>query len=501
MSRLLSILLALAAAGGLYGAGRLNDPLLQARRDHGISQADPLVNAPPLVAFTTVALGGFRGILADILWMRSARLQEEGRYFELVQLADWITKLEPRFTAVWAYHAWNLSYNISVLFQSPEDRWRWVRHGVHLLRDEGLRYNPGDPRLLYELGWIFQHKISGSTDNAHRFYKQAWAEEMMQLFDGPQPDYGALTLAAPDRATLLRRPGVAELVSELERTGRDPFRWERAAEARDAPPDDPLRGAPGRELVDHLRLVRLRDVYKLDPALMRDVDAECGPLDWRLPQAHAIYWGWQSRRIATEEFDRLSAERMIFQSQADAFRQGSLFVVPQRRLFIPSPNLALVPRVEATFLRALQEFPDQDTLRVAHGNFLREAILILFTYNHSEEARRLFDELRQRYPSPETARGFQPYVLQAFARKVNDLSDREAQALVEGALYQSIYWQALGDADRAAGFNQLGRLCWEAYMAPRMDNAEFRERTGLPPLEDLRKLARERVSEELGGLR
>lgn len=87
------------------------------------------------MAFTTVALGGFRGIIADMLWMRASELQNEGKFFELAQLADWITKLEPRFPTVWAFHAWNMAYNISVLFPDPEDRWRWVQQGIRLLRD------------------------------------------------------------------------------------------------------------------------------------------------------------------------------------------------------------------------------------------------------------------------------------------------------------------------------------------------------------------------------
>ena len=37
---------------------------------------------PPMVAFTTVALGGFRGLLADLLWLRAGALQEDGKYFE-----------------------------------------------------------------------------------------------------------------------------------------------------------------------------------------------------------------------------------------------------------------------------------------------------------------------------------------------------------------------------------------------------------------------------------
>ena len=105
MNRLGSILILLLAGLLLAFAARRNVPLRNLREQSGITQADPLINAPPLVTFTTVALGGFRGMLADFLWLRASRLQQEGQYFELVQLADWITKLEPRFTTVWAYHA------------------------------------------------------------------------------------------------------------------------------------------------------------------------------------------------------------------------------------------------------------------------------------------------------------------------------------------------------------------------------------------------------------
>src|SRR5690348_8955185 len=55
-------------------------------------------NAPPVLAFTTVALGGFRGLIANALWIRANELQQDGKFFEMVQLADWITKMEPTFT-------------------------------------------------------------------------------------------------------------------------------------------------------------------------------------------------------------------------------------------------------------------------------------------------------------------------------------------------------------------------------------------------------------------
>src|SRR5690606_13788077 len=61
----------------------------------GLTRIAPLENAPPVLAFTTKALGGFRGLIANALWIRASELQEEGKYFEMVQLADWITKLQP----------------------------------------------------------------------------------------------------------------------------------------------------------------------------------------------------------------------------------------------------------------------------------------------------------------------------------------------------------------------------------------------------------------------
>jgi hypothetical protein len=162
----------------LAGAGTLNRRLLQLRGDLHLTQAPPTENMPPLVAFTTVALGGFRGILADVLWMRAGTLQDEGRYFELVQLSDWISKLQPRSDAIWAYHAWNMAYNLSALMGTPAEKWRWVRNGIVLLRDEGMVDDPGSPRLHLELAWLFLHKLGTDTDSAAPFYRQQWAAEV-----------------------------------------------------------------------------------------------------------------------------------------------------------------------------------------------------------------------------------------------------------------------------------------------------------------------------------
>src|SRR5215475_9371602 len=171
------LLLALAALL-LISIGPIQRAMNRDRKTLGITRVEPLKNAPPVLAFTTVALGGFRGLISNALWIRATDLQDDDKFFEMAQLADWITKLEPNFVQVWLVQAWNMAYNISVKFKDYPDRWRWVKRGFELLRDEGLQYNPNEVLIYRELGWIFQHKMGQNLDDASLHYKQMWANEM-----------------------------------------------------------------------------------------------------------------------------------------------------------------------------------------------------------------------------------------------------------------------------------------------------------------------------------
>ncbi len=250
----------------------LNVRLLRMRGDLHLTQAPPTQNMPPAVAFTTVALGGFRGILADVLWMRAGTLQDEGRYFELVQLSDWISKLQPRSPAIWAYHAWNMAYNLSALMATPAEKWRWVRSGILLLRDDGMRANPGSPRLHQELAWLFLHKLGTDSDSFAATYRQQWAAEV---------DSGA---------------------------------------------------AP------------------LDPARVRQIETQFGPLDWRTPQAHAIYWASEGLTFDHTEFEDLALRRMIYQALLQRISLGENRYIPPTIAFLEEtrqrhPRIAALPEV------------------------------------------------------------------------------------------------------------------------------------------------------------
>ena len=338
-----SLLLCVAAALLLISSGTQHSTLHHLRVDHHLSATQPLQNAPPLMAFTTVALGGFKGLIADVLWLRMSSLQEEHKYFELVQLANWVTKLEPRFTSVWAFHAWNMAYNISVMLPDPNDRWRWVKNGIHLLRDEGLRYNPGDPLLYWELGWLYQHKIGMRLDDAHITYRQQLAFEIHELFRGSTPDYESLRKDGQAKETLI-------------------------------------------------------STHKLDPEMMYTIDKQYGYLDWRLPETHAIYWSTLGSKQPGHK-DAIRCTRMIYQSLGASFTRGHLDFDPETGAYKLSPRPELLPVVLAAYNTALKEYQGNSGLKMAHANFMHDAILVFYTLGQRNMASEIMHILNSTYPS------------------------------------------------------------------------------------------------------
>jgi len=352
-NKTISIVMALAVVLCVWFAGGQNSKLLKMRADYGVDSAAPLENTPPLIAFTTVALGGFSSLVADILWLRVSTLQEEGRYFELVQLSDWITKLEPRCGDIWEFHSWNMAYNVSVMMPDPEDRWRWVRNGMELLRDEGIRYNAGDPKIYRELAWLFLDKIGRSIDQAHAYYKIKWSEEMTDLFGGAHPDY-SLLVSRPEK------------------------------------------------------LRKITTEYKLKVEAMQGIDLEYGPLDWRVPESHAIYWAVSGRKYGGRE-GALLCERSILQSLKALFMHGRHEIGPDGSLK-QAPDIDLLPKITKAYEAVLVKYPDEITIKNSYIDFMYEAVSVLHKNDRQTEARAVFESLSSRFPSDETRQGFEVFI-------------------------------------------------------------------------------------------
>ncbi len=307
--RMLALLL--FAALVLFAAWQ-NRRLGEARRA-GLPEAPAYATrVPPLLNFLTVGMGGFRGIVAEVLWSRADRLQEEGRYFELVQLSGWITWLDPHATGAWTYNAWNMAYNITAMMRRPADRQRWLFHGIALLRDHGLPANPHAASLYRDLAWFYQHKIGSADDSAHLLYKLSLAQAMAPCL---QPD-GTLSNAPANRAAL----------------------------------------AACRLDVDRMQLLEQR----------------FGPLDWRVPASHAIYWAWQGLEHARGQ-ERLASRRAVYQPLMQCVLAGRLDGDLSQGVYHAGP-LPSVVRPAVQFLEeTIRETPTAGT-RSAYVFFLLYAI-------------------------------------------------------------------------------------------------------------------------------
>jgi hypothetical protein len=404
----------------------------RARPELGLTRGVGLgSNAPPVLAFTTVALGGFRGLIANALWIRANDLQQDGKYFEMVQLADWITKLEPNLTQVWVMQAWNMAYNISVKFPNPNDRWRWVQRGIELLRDDGLRYNPREALMYRELAWFFQHKMGQNMDEAHMTYKQEWAKEMQAVLGSGRPNY-------------------PELLNPT------------TADARQ-------------------RVEQLVNRYKMDPRLMKEADDAFGPLEWRLPEAHAIYWAYVGLKESKKK-DLISLRRNIYQSIHMSVLRGRLISMEPFRY---GPDLAKVDQANETFEKMLaDETENPDAIKRPHRNWLREVIYVLYANNRPNEATRWFKYLREKYPEAiPPGMSLDEYALDRLAGGVKDFGQDKTKQLLEGLIRNYYASLIVDDDDRALGYELFARKLWNLY-DQRIKGQQ--NRIGIPRVEEIK---------------
>ena len=532
----------------LVVAGMQLDPINRQREDMNLTINTPLENAPPSLAFATVAMGAFRGLVVDILWMRADKLKEEGQFFDARQLAEWITTLQPRFAAVWEFHAWNMAYNISVAIPAsqPEQRWRWVKNGYELLRDKGIPLNPKSIQLYRELGRIFQHKMGGVSDDAHKYYKLQFAETMGPLLhsednnlDRTDNAYFTALIAAPVEWDQIRNdPNMAPFIQALKTADEtftegkqfvqsylslreEPQRFQAAALAV----LDAYRGTPALGRFDiFAKAYQLRHEWKLDPVLMQEVNQTYGPIyfsdpnrhypmDWRHPDSHAIYWAVKALKVAREEEDReidmheTNTDRIVAHSLQNLFRYGKITIlegparplageapdpngrsqVMRRDIFL-SPDLRIFDSYNRTTLAIIdkhEERSDRGTvksLRDGHRNMLKNAAFQFYQAGIKGYALNIYNQLRRLYPIDDFKVSLEQYAQKRFREELDSIAIYDATEMITAILTESYYNYAIREDDMAARQEQIAQQVYDYYM----QKYRPENRIDLPPMRVLR---------------
>jgi len=432
-----------AAADGIEFLDADSEPMLEDER------------LPPHMTVLIASLGTFRGLIVDILWYRANELKEEGQFHEANTLSQWITTLQPRFPVVWEFHAWNMAYNISVVTKTKEERWDWVNKGIKLLRDRGIRYNPRAVRLYKELSWIYFHKVGDMSDDAHWYYKAQVAEEWGEILGAPT--LGMTTeqaieefrpiAEAPSKLeeVLAKNPDVQKLLDTLTALGYKiddaegrlrtirmfgqlamdnyiaqpifvdvpPYSTGRMLAAAKADPVtneamhkliallESKRVEPSiRALLAFIRHKVLVESYRMKPKAMLSCMVDLGPLDWRHPCAHGLYWAREGTDMATnligkeeqEEIDYLNTFRQTVFALQSLMRGGLVTYDPFKKTVSHEPDMRFVDSYSKMREVAIKNIPDdehkmsvKESYAAGHENFLLQSSY--FSYLYGDEAR------------------------------------------------------------------------------------------------------------------
>lgn len=131
------------------------------------------------VEFPRLTLGGMRGLLAMVLWIRAENLKHERKWVELQTHYTMVGKLQPYFATVYIFNAWNQAYNLSAQWQSVDEKYRWVVGGLdHLYTGE--LYSPQNPDLRLEQGHLYFLKLGGSFERVA--YRSRWRYDQANQF-------------------------------------------------------------------------------------------------------------------------------------------------------------------------------------------------------------------------------------------------------------------------------------------------------------------------------
>lgn len=410
-----------------------------------LTYTDQATEGAPREVAVGIALGAFRGLFVNYLWLRATELKEAGKFHEAIELSSAITKLQPRFPRVWAFHAWNMAYNISVATPSASERWTWINAGIELLRDEAIPRNPRSTLLYKELAWIFFHKIQGYSDDANRSYKREFAREwtyvlgippampdthdeatkaMIDWFkpvaDAPQSIAKLIDLerdlasADPDwREGEPFDPTVDDLLADIrDKVGLDPSspellrfivmrqvyheQWEDVYgedEARQIPfnlavnglLDDPKYARAWSIVLPYLRARVLRDHYKMLPERMLRLTELLGPLDWRHPASHAIYWSASGVAAGFgddnwDQFHSLNTDRVTIHSIQELYRTGTILYDLFRHEYMTFTDNAWIEPYGQMMEEAVSrggraaQHQGYTTFREGYENFLKDVI-------------------------------------------------------------------------------------------------------------------------------
>jgi len=274
------------------------------------------------------------------------------------------------------------------------------------------------------------------------------------------------------------------------------------------------------------RAFLLKKIWKMDVEVMHEVNQQFGPvdfddpnrvlsLDWRHPDAHALYWGTMGLKLGAEQEDReldsveVNTDRIIIHSLQNLFRYGKVhfYTVPyyptledgtkstEIRYMTDAflrPDLRMFDRYNNAAMALMEKYKDDrgrvDSLGNGYRNMLINAAFSFYQARLTGQAMRVYKILQDKFPRPEFNVPLEVFARNRFLEEVRDnFGIHDAREQISALLKESYYLFAIHSDDEAYGRQDLATQLHEYYMAE-YGNEETR-RVDLPPMSELHLLS------------
>ncbi len=127
-------------------------------------------------------LSGFRGIVADFVWINGHVAWENQVWYKLKEAIELSVVLQPHSISFWDLGGWHMAWNASYAestnpkYSSKALRTKmqreWIDAGKKFL-EEGIKNNPETYELHFRLGWLIYQKLNDPLGAVEPFEKAA----------------------------------------------------------------------------------------------------------------------------------------------------------------------------------------------------------------------------------------------------------------------------------------------------------------------------------------
>lgn len=177
-----------------------------------------------------------------------------------------------------------------------------------------------------------------------------------------------------------------------------------------------------RPLLAFWRAKVLLQDYHMDPGFMFILMERYGPLDWRHPATHAIYWSalgveTSMRVLDRAKIDILNTERQVIHGMQALMYSGRISMDPMTGRITTLPDPRFIKAYEQAMRDAVDRYEQVDfrgsgtiqSFESGHENFLQKAVVYSYLYGDEEQAREYYLRLRELYGDKARAQRDQRY--------------------------------------------------------------------------------------------